>query len=102
MEQANARFDQAQRESPTYAPALVGLARAWFNIAAGWYCDPSPAGEHAAEALHRALVLAPADSTAWALLGAIQHQFQQDWRRAQASLKRAIRLARDSAFAHTA
>lgn len=102
LEQAIERFDAAQRESPTYAPACVGLARAWFNLAAGWYCDPKPAGDHAIEALTRALALDASDATAWALLGAFQHQFALDWRAAQRSLQRAIALAPDSAFAHTA
>ena len=102
LEQAIERFDAAQRESPTFAPAFVGLARAWFNMATGWYADAKPAGDLAIEALKRALVLDPHDATAWALLGAFQHQFEYDWPAAQRSLKRALALAPDSAFAHTA
>jgi tetratricopeptide (TPR) repeat protein len=102
LEQAIERFDQAQRESPTYAPAFVGLARAWFNLAAGWYCDAAPAGDHAIEALQRAIALDPADATAWALLGAFQYQFGQDWPSARRSFERAIALQPRSAFAHTA
>ncbi|MEO8487235.1 MAG: hypothetical protein ABI585_12965, partial [Betaproteobacteria bacterium] len=60
LEQALARFDAALRESPRYVPALVGLGRAWFNLASGWYREPGPAAEHAAEALRRALAVDPA------------------------------------------
>jgi Tfp pilus assembly protein PilF len=101
LEQAIERFDQAQRESPTYAPACVGMARAWFNMASGWYTDPKPAGDHAIEALKRALDLEPDNATAWALLGAFQHQFEYDWPAARRSLRRAVSLAPDSAFVHT-
>lgn len=102
LEQAIERFDQALRESPTFAPALVGLARAWFNMASGWYADPKPAGDHAIEALKRALALDATDATAWALLGAFQHQFEHDWPAARRSLRRAVALAPKSAFARTA
>jgi len=102
LEQAIERFDAAQRESPTYAPACVGLARAWMNIATGWYGDPAPAGEHAIEALERALKLEPDHAVAWALLGAFQYQFDHDWPAASRSFRRALQLAPDSAFVHTA
>jgi Tfp pilus assembly protein PilF len=102
LEQAIERFDQAQRESPDCAPAFVGLARAWFNLASGWYCDPKPAGDHAIEALKRALALDPGDATAWALLGAFQYQFEYDWAAAQRSFRRALARGPRSAFVHTA
>lgn len=102
LEQALQRFDEAQRESPTYAPACVGLARAWLNLATGWYREPAVAADHAAEALHRALELAPDDAIAHALLGAIQHQFERDWTRARRSFERAVALGTRQPFVHSA
>ena len=102
LEQARQRFDQALRESPEHAPASVGLGRAWLNLATGWHVEPSIASEHAAEALRRALELDPDHAIAHALLGAIQHQFEHDWPRAQRSFKRALALAPQSAFVHSA
>jgi Flp pilus assembly protein TadD len=102
LEQALARFDEAQRESPTYAPACVGLARAWLNLATGWYREPAVAADHAGEALRRALELAPDDATAHALLGAIQHQFERHWTEARRSFERAVALGTRQAFVHSA
>jgi tetratricopeptide (TPR) repeat protein len=102
IEQALARFDEALRESPDYAPACVGLARAWLNLATGWYREPAVAADHAAEALRRALALDPNDATAHALLGALQHQFEQDWPAAERSFRRAIAIAPRLAFVHSA
>ena len=95
LEQALARFDAALRESPRYVPALVGLGRAWFNLASGWYREPGPAAEHAAEALRRALAIDPANAIAHALLGAVLHQYDYDWNGARASLS-ARSLAADA------
>lgn len=102
LEAARDRFMQALRESPGYAPAYVGLGRAWLNLATGWHDVPGPASEHAAESLQRALALDPGNAIAHALLGAIQHQFEGDWTSAQRSFKRAIELAPQLAFVHSA
>ncbi|MBT9501983.1 MAG: hypothetical protein IV092_12105 [Burkholderiaceae bacterium] len=102
LEQALERFDMAVRESPGHAPAYVGLARAWFNLASGWYHPPAAASEHAAEALRQALVLDDTNAVAHALLGAIQHQFEHDWDGAQRSFRRAVELAPQMAFVHSA
>jgi tetratricopeptide (TPR) repeat protein len=102
LEQARERFDAALHESPAYVPALVGLGRAWFNLAIGWYVEPRPAAEHAAEALRHALALDAGHAVAHALLGAIKHQFEYDWPAARANFERAVALAPDQAFVHSA
>ena len=102
LEQALQRFDEAQRESPSYAPIYVGLGRAWLNLATGWHVAPAIAAEHAAEALQQALALDPNDAIAHALLGAIQHQFEHDWPAAQHSFKHALALAPELPFVHSA
>lgn len=102
LEKALERFDAALRESPRYAPALVGLGRAWFNLASGWYREPGPAAEHAAEALRRALDVDPSNAVAHALLGAVQHQYDYDWEGARASFERALAFAPQLPFVHSA
>jgi len=102
LDKALARFDEAIRAAPSYAPAYVGLARAWFNLGTGWHQPPAVAFEHAAEALRRALALDASNAEAHALLGALQHQLERDWRAAERSFRRAVSLAPQNAFAHSA
>ena len=102
LEAALARFDAALRESPGYVPALAGMGRAWLNLATGWHGDPRPYAEHAAEALRRALEIDPGHAAANALLGAVLHQFEYDWPAARARFERAIALAPQQAFVHSA
>lgn len=102
LEQALERFDLALRESPAHVPACVGLGRAWFNLAIGWYVEPRPAAEHAAEALKRALAVDPGHAVAHALLGAVSHQFAHDWPTARRHFERAVSLAPEQAFVHSA
>ena len=102
LEAARGRFEAALRESPQSAAACVGLARAWLNLATGWYQDPALAGEHAAEALQQALAIDPSLPMAHALMGALQNQWQWDWPAAQRSFRRAVALAPDVAFVHAA
>jgi tetratricopeptide (TPR) repeat protein len=101
LELALERFDLALRESPTYAAGLVGMGRAWFNLAVGWHMSPAIASEHAGEALRRGLALEPDNAVAHVLLGAIQHQFEHDWPRARRSFERAVALAPGVAFVHS-
>ena len=102
LETALERFDQALRAAPPTAQAFVGMARAWLNLANGWHHAPSIATEHAAEALRRALELEPDNANAHALLGAVQNQYERDWPTAQRSFRRAVALAPNDAFVHSA
>jgi Tfp pilus assembly protein PilF len=102
LEDARSRFEAALAESPRSVPALVGLARAWYNLAAGWHHAPRVAAEHAGEALRRALALDEEQPVAHALLGAIVHQYEFDWQAARRSFQRAIELAPRQAFVHAA
>ena len=102
LETALARFDEALRVAPTLAAAYVGAGRAWLNLATGWHHEPKVAAEHAAEALRRGLELEPGNAVAHALLGATQSQFERDWAAARRSFERALGLAPQQAFVHSA
>lgn len=106
IEQALERFDAALRESPDHVGALVGIGRAWFNLATGWYRDPRVAGEHAAEALRRALAIDDKLPVAHALLGAIESAFEHDWPAARRSFELGLRQgtgqSTELAFVHSA
>ena len=102
LEEARARFEAALLEAPRCVPALVGLARAWFNLAAGWHYPPRFAAEQASEALRRALELDEDQPLAHALLGSVVFQYDYDWQAARRSFRRAIELAPRQAFVHSA
>ncbi|MFO1303861.1 MAG: tetratricopeptide repeat protein [Burkholderiales bacterium] len=102
LEEARARFEAALHEVPRCVPALVGLARAWFNLAAGWHYAPRFASQQASEALRRALELDEDQPLAHALLGAVAFQYEYDWQAARRSFCRAIELAPRQAFVHSA
>ncbi len=102
LEQARSRFEEALRESPGHIAALVGLGRAWFNLAVGWQHAPAMAAAHAAAALRQALQLEPDQPVALVLIAAIQHQFEHRWPAAERSFQRALALAPEQAFVHSA
>lgn len=102
LEDARARFEAALLESPRSVPALVGLARAWYNLASGWHQAPRFAAAQAGEALRRALALDEEQPVAHALLGAIVYQYEYDWPAARRSFQRAIELAPRQSFVHAA
>lgn len=102
LEEARARFMAALEDDPRCVPALVGLGRAWYNLAAGWHCAPATAGAHASDALRRALEIDADQPVALALLGATIHRLELDWPAARRAFLRAVELGPRDAFVHTA
>ncbi len=102
LEQALQRFDAALRESPDFAPAYVGLGRAWFNLGSAWHVEPSVAMAHASEALQHALQLDAQNAVAHTLMGAIEHQYHHNWPAAQQRFVHALALAPQQGFVHSA
>lgn len=102
LRQAAERFDAALRETPGHPPALVGLARAWLNLAAIGAVASAEAAHHAGEALRRALAADPRQPVALALLGSVQHQFEHRWPLARRTFAKAAAMAPQLAFVHTA
>jgi TolB-like protein/tetratricopeptide (TPR) repeat protein len=92
-------LDQAVKLDPTLALAWAELARAWLNNANGAWAQPRAAATRAREAAERALQLEPGLAEGFARLGAIQRNWDWDWRGADASYRRALELAPGSSVA---
>ena len=84
-------FDQAIKIDPSYAPAYVGEARAYYSARENFVQLPDEARQKIESALLKALELDGTLAEAHALLGAIR-QDQGDWPAAEKELKRAINL----------
>jgi TolB-like protein/Flp pilus assembly protein TadD len=90
-------FEEAIRKDPTFAPAYVGLAFAYDDLAT--VAPPEEVGSKAISAARKALELDPDLADAHALLGEM-HQLQWQWAEAQAEYKRALELNPNDAAAH--
>jgi TolB-like protein/Tfp pilus assembly protein PilF len=101
MDAAAARFEEALRIDPHYAPAHAGLAEARF---ASWQYlpplarDPPRSLDRALESATRALQLDPELAHGHAVLGVIL-AFRADWSGASAAFERALDLDPGSARA---
>jgi tetratricopeptide (TPR) repeat protein len=73
-----------------------------MNLVGETYRSPMPWVDYAVEALQRSLHLVPDHPEALTLLGSLRHRFDYDWNAAVPCFRRAIDLAPNSAFAHTA
>jgi tetratricopeptide (TPR) repeat protein len=93
-----AYLKQALERDPEYALAWVELSGAYTNeVGQGWV--PAAAGlERAREAVTRALALEPQLAEAHAQLGWIRMTYDWDWRGAEASYSRALKLAPGNGF----
>jgi len=90
-------FEEAIRKDPTFAPAYVGLAFAYDDLAT--VVLPEEVRPKAISAARKALELDPDLADAHALLGEM-HQLQWQWAEAQAEYKRALELNPNDAAAH--
>jgi len=84
-------FEQAIKIDPSYAPAYVGVARAYYSSRENFMQLPEEARQKIESALLKALELDSTLAEAHALLGAIR-QDQNDWPAAEKELKRSIDL----------
>jgi TolB-like protein len=102
-EAAVANFQNALALDPAFAPAAVGLARAYaFTGAAGWL-PPRIAYEHARAAALLAQRLDPKDSSPHITLAEIHTHYDWDWSGADRELQQAFALGpRDAYGAQTA
>lgn len=92
LRRAVALFEEANRIEPTYAPALAGLADAHSMLANYGFEPGDRAWRAAIDAAEAALRLDPDLAEAHASRGSIAMQFEWDWRRAEAALRRAVEL----------
>jgi len=84
-------FDRAIKIDPSYAPAYVGEARAYYTSRENFVQLPEETRQRIESALLKALELDGTLAEAHALLGAIR-QDKDDWPAAEKELKRAIEL----------
>ena len=97
LTQAIEDFEEAVRIDPTHAPALAGLARAYYFRA--FFGDIAPAIAFAAmrQAATAALQLDPSLPEAHAQMALVQMLQEWDWQAAEQSFRRALELAPNDA-----
>jgi TolB-like protein len=92
-EQAVIDFERVLELDPSFAPAEVWLADAYFGLGLYGFMPPTIAFEKARQASERALKLDPSLAMAHAQLGDIHRVYDWDWPEAERELKQAFALA---------
>ncbi|MGH8204650.1 MAG: winged helix-turn-helix domain-containing protein, partial [Steroidobacteraceae bacterium] len=100
IQTARAYFERAVALEPGYALAHVGLADSFLLSATYAGVPTAEAMERAREAVLRALWLDEHEPAAHAWLGIILAEYDWDWAGAERSLRRAIELNPNFAYAH--
>jgi len=101
IEESIRHFDEAIKRDPTFAPAYVGLAKAYDNLGTIYFGVPaSEMRPKEISAARKALELDPELADAHLLLANVQ-QRQWQWAEAEAEYKRALALNPRDAVAQT-
>ena len=102
LERGLALFQQAIALDPRYARAHAGVGAAYRKLAANFTQGASPTDSMplARQAALKALALEPDLPEALFILGSVQFQFDYDWKGAEASLAKAVRLGPSLSEAH--
>ncbi len=85
-------FNQARERDSEYAPAWVGLSRAYATQADNGFVPVADGYRRAREAAEKALALDPQLADAHLAMAWIQHTYDWDWAAADASLRKALDL----------
>lgn len=93
-------FERATSVQPDYARAWVGLADAQILAVSYANAPPEPAMREARESVLKALALDSRLPEAHAWMGVIQTEYDWDWAGAEQSLRRAVELDPNFAYAH--
>ena len=93
LREALGYFEAAVARDPNFALAYVGLAEAHSILGAIAIVAPQEAFPKALVAVERALSIAPDLGEAYASLGHIKQQYEQDWAGAERAHRRAVELA---------
>ena len=100
IEQSISYFEDAIRKDPTFAPAYLGLAKAYENLSLILVgASPAEMRPKVIQAARTALELDPELAQAHALMAAV-YQRQWQWRDAVAEYQRALQLKPNDAAAH--
>ena len=100
FEQSINFFEEAIRKDPTFAPAYLGLAKAYGDLGSVYGgVSPSETRPKLLEALHKALDLDPDLADAHMLL-AVTYEQDWKWQESEAEFKRALTLRPNDAAGH--
>ena len=93
LEKATAEFQQALQLDPTFAPAALGLARAYqYRGEIGYLVPARVAFGGARDAANLAIRLDPKLGAAHAVLASVHMHYEWDWAAADQEVKEALRL----------
>jgi TolB-like protein len=92
-DQAVIDFERVLELDPSFAPAEVWLADAYFGLGLYGFMPPAMAFEKARQASERALKLDPSLAMAHAQLGDIHRAYDWDWAAADREIEQALALA---------
>jgi DNA-binding winged helix-turn-helix (wHTH) protein/Tfp pilus assembly protein PilF len=92
-------FESALQIDVNWAPALIGLARAWALLAEYAHVPGEPALTKARESVDRALQLDPRSAMGLAVLSELQLFNDWDWSRSKESLEAALSINGELALA---
>jgi serine/threonine-protein kinase len=101
MPKAIEAFQRAADLDPAYAPARVGLARAYINLGFLGVSAHMEARARALAALNTALTIDPDSPEAQSVLADLKFYYDWDWPGADAAYRRAIELNPSAAYTRT-
>jgi serine/threonine protein kinase/Tfp pilus assembly protein PilF len=94
-------FEQVLSEYPAFAPALVGMADAYFFLGFLDLMPPRESFPKAKEMAQKAIALDPSLANAHSLLGLTLLHHDWDWPAAEESLRQALAINDQNSFAHS-